>query len=377
MIGAGVVVRLWPLVLVAWAAAVAAAVLLPPPFADVAAVDEQIYLPEGSPALRGEELDAAGWPDDTVSRAATVALVRPDRPLDDADLGYARTLVDWLEGPDAPAAFGAVTTHLRDPDLTATLTSEDGHALLVALAVDAEPYAPETRAAVATLRERLATDTSPQGLDAYVTGTVGIAVDEDRAIQDSVRRTQVLSVLLVVVLLFWVFRAPLAPLVPLVTVGAAYLVALGVVSVLAGLGLEVSYLYETFSIVIVFGAGTDYCLLIMSRYGEGLRAAESHGEQLGGALRRTTLVATMVVLGGVIASSAASTIVGFSAQSLAEFGLFRTMGPALAVTVAIALVAGVTLTPALVRATGRWLFWPGTTGRAGVGTDMAEQDPPR
>ena len=370
---AGAVVRYWPVVLVAWAVAVALAVLAAPPFEDVAAFDEAIFLPPGSPALAAEELVAQGWPDDQLARSATLAFVRRGTALDDDDARYVRGVVDWLEGPAAPEAFGSVATHLRpDPQSGAAaapaavpedaLTAEDGHAWLLLVEVESHPYAPETRAGVAALREHLAAGPAPDGLAAYVTGTVGIAVDEDAAITTSVARTQVLSVVLVVALLVWVFRAPVAPLVPLVTVGTAYLVALGVVSALARAGLDVSYLYETFSIVIVFGAGTDYCLLVMSRYGEELRVAQRAGLDDSRRMRRATLVATMAVLGGVVASSAASTIVGFSAQSVAQFGLFRTLGPALAVTVLITLLAGVTLTPVLVRLLGRALFWPSGTG---------------
>lgn len=355
--------RFWPVVIALWGAAVVAALLLPPPFEEVAAFDEAMFLPPESPALRAEELIEAGWPDDRLARSATVALVRPDAPLGPADEDYARDLVAWLESEEAPAVLDEVSTHLRDEDLADALTSDDGHVLLLPVGMHTQPYSPATRDAVRDLRAHLEARPGPGGLETYVTGTAGVAVDENEAIQTSISRTQLLSVLLVVALLYWVFRAPLAPIIPLATVGAAYLVSLGVVTTLAGAGLDVTYLYGAFAIVIVFGAGTDYCLLIMSRYREELRVGERDGMRTDAGRRRVTLVATMAVLGGVIASSAASTIVGFSAQSVAQFGLFRTMGPALAVTVAVTLLAGLTLTPALVRASGGWLFWPHVAGR--------------
>lgn len=376
---AGYITRYWPVVIAAWLVAVALAVLVPPPFEEVAAFDEAIFLPPDSPALQAGALAASGWPDDHIGRSATLAFVRPSRPLGAEDARYARAVIAWLDGPDAPHAFGSVSTHLDAPGAVEgepsparaisaeALTSDDGHVWLVTIALESHAYAPETRAGVQALRAHLAASAGPEGLDTYLTGTAGVAVDEDAAIRTSVARTQVLSVVLVVALLLWVFRAPVAPLVPLITVGAAYLVSLGVVSALAAAGMDVSYLFETFSIVIVFGAGTDYCLLIMARYGEELRLGQRAGLADTGGTRRATLAATMAVLAGVVASSAASTMVGFSAQSLAEFGLFRTLGPALAVTVFIALLAGVTLTPALVRVFGRALFWPSATGPGPTG----------
>jgi hypothetical protein len=63
-------------------------------------------------------------------------------------------------------------------------------------------------------------------------------------------------------------------------------------------------------------------------------------------------------VGAVIASSGATVIVGFVSQGVAKFGMFRTVGPAMAAAVVVTLVAGLTLTPALMRAFGKNLFWP-------------------
>ena len=88
-------------------------------------------------------------------------------------------------------------------------------------------------------------------------------------------RTTVITLVLVVAILVWIYRSPVAPLVPLTTIGVAFAVSLGVISFLAQAGLKVSALVETFMVVIVLGAGTDYCLFIVSRYKEELA---EHGE---------------------------------------------------------------------------------------------------
>lgn len=372
---AATVVRWWPVVLAAWAVAVGAAVVLTPSFSEVAAFDDTAFLPGDSPAARGQELVMEGWPDDSLSRSATVVAVREGGVLQPRDEAYARGVVDWLSSPDGPAAFGEVTTHLRDPDLEGALVSEDGQAMMVVAGLDRAPYSPEAREAVARLRDHLAERQGPEGLAVHVTGAAAVAADENQAIEATIDRTQVLTVVLVVALLVWVFRSALAPLVPLLTVGSAYLVARGVVAAMAQAGLDVSYLFEAFAIVIVFGAGTDYSLLIMSRYGEELGGAEDAGHTVTAGLRGRVVAVTMAVLGGVIASSAASTVVGFSTLSVAEFGLYRTLGPALAVTVALTLLAGLTITPALVRLVGPALFWPNrlTWGVSGTGAPLVDR----
>ncbi len=351
--------RWWWAVLAVWIAGTAALTLAAPPFKEVATFDEGAFLPEDADAIQGGMLLEEAWPDDNFTRTATLALIREDGELTDADHDHARQLVEWVRSDAAPDVFGAVTTHLDRPELADSLVSEDGQAMLVVIGMEASPFTPRANEAVETLRAHAEEDTSPEGLDVHVTGTAAVAADQSEAIDASVQRAHLITLLLIVLILLYVFRSPVAPLVPLATIGAAYLTSLAVVSLLAqNAGLDVSSLYETFSIVIVFGAGTDYCLLLVSRYHQELLQAGDEGYERTPELRRRTLVATVGVLGAVIASAATTVIVGFSAQGIAEFGLYRTMGPAMAIAIAVTLAAALTLAPALMRMFGRSLFWP-------------------
>lgn len=361
--------RWWWAVIAGWVAVAAVVTLVAPSFAEVATYGEGAFLPGDADAVRGNELLESGW-DDNFTRATTVALVREDGELTDPDREYARELVSWLESGEAPDVVNSVATHLRTERLKGALTSEDGQAMLVVVGFDVTPFSPVANRAVEAIRDHIDEDTTPpDGLDVYATGTAAVAADQSEAIDRSVERAHLFTIVLVVLILLLVYRSPVAPLVPLATIGVAYLTAVGVVSLLADAGMDVSSLFQTFSIVLVFGAGTDYCLLLVSRYHEELELAEDAGYERSGALRHRTLVATMAVLGTVIASSAATVIVGFSAQGVAEFGLFRTMGPAMAIAIAITLAAGLTLTPALMKMFGRTLFWPHRAEGIGHGDD--------
>lgn len=357
-------VRYWRVTLVVWVAIVAVSVVVAPEFTEVATYDENAFLPSGASSLRGAALVREGWPGDNFTRSGVVVLIRDDGPLTRADTAYAVGLAEWLRSDEAPDGLGRITTHLDEPELTDALLSEDRHAMLLIAGFDVPPFSPPGHEVVRAMRDRIARTPPPRGLEAMVTGAAGIALDEHVAIEESVARTELLTVALVVLLVLWVLRSPVAALVPLITVGAAYAVAMAVVGSLARAGMDVSYLFQMFAIVIVFGAGTDYALLILARYAEpdttGPQGEIVDGPKAAGIARRERrLIGTMAVLTGVLASTAASTMVGFSAQVVAQFGLFRTMGPALAISVFITLVAGVTLTPAVMRLFGRWLFWPG------------------
>src|SRR5262249_3572397 len=98
------------------------------------------------------------------------------------------------------------------------------------------------------------------------------------------------------------------------------------------------------------GAGTDYCLFLISRYREELAAGKD---------ARSALAASVGGVGGALAASAGTVICGLGLMATAEFAKVRCGGPGIAVGLAVALVASLTLTPALLSIFGSWAFWPG------------------
>jgi putative drug exporter of the RND superfamily len=366
--------RAWWAVIALWVALTAGLVLLTPSFEDVATYDDTAFLPEGSPSVAGNRLVEDGWPDDDLSSTITVVIERPDGPLTDADHEVLAALVDWARSDDAPAVLGPVTTHLSDPDLADTFVADGGQAVFFLIGLEVPAYTPPANAAVGAVRDHVAATVLPPGTDAFVTGAAAVAADENVAIESTVARTTWLSLLLVGSILLWVFRSPIAPLVPLTTVAVAFLVSRAVVTLLARAGMDVSALYETFAVVIVFGAGTDYCLFLLARYREELDGGAAAELVPATRLRAGALTVTVGVMLAVLGSSAATTIVGFSAQGVADFGLYRTMGPALAVSIAVTVLTALTLAPALMRLFGRWLFWP-ERFRAALSTTAPDQVP--
>ena len=225
--------------------------------------------------------------------------------------------------------------------------STDGAVELLSVRLSADPIGEPARDAVEALRAHLAS-IDGEGLEATVTGTVAITADYLEAVIAGTDRTTLVTVVLVIVILLLIYRAPVAALVPLLTIGAAFAVARAALALLAMAGWQVPSLLDTFSVVLVFGVGTDYAIFVLSRY----------REELGRVARDIAAVVTVGRIGAVITASAATVMVGLSSMAAASFGMFQTIGPALAVTVAITLAAGLTLTPALAMLAGRWLYWP-------------------
>ena len=349
-----------------WAALAAFLSAVAPPFADVAVQDQSAFLGRNAPSLAAAERIKELWPREEFNEAAIVVLSRKQR-LREADRRYARRLERWLNGPRAPRNVSVTVSPFSRPEFRDILNARNGRALLVVVGFTTSPFEPATNEAVARVREHVGSS-QRGGLSVHVTGAAGIGADQGTALERAVHRTTIITLVLVIVILLWVFRSPVAPAVPLATIGLAYLVAGSLVALLAGAGLEVSSIVETFMVVFVFGAGTDYCLFILSRFREELE----HRREA-----RSTLVITMTVVGAVIASSAATVIAAFATQGVADFGLFRTTGPALAIATLVTLLAGQTLTPAFLSILGPRTFWPHRfDARTDSATDSTPLSPP-
>ncbi len=318
-----------------------------PQLRDVATYDETAFLTADAESIRAVDVLARNWPEDDFGNSAAI-VVSHAGGLRPSDLAYVDALEAWLRSAAAPEPVRGTQSVRTRPELRDVLNAKDGTTTILLVQFKTPPFEPPTNDAVVDIRDRIR-ETQSADLTAHVTGNAGVAADQSNTIQRSIDRTTYITLILVVLILLWVYRSPVTLGVPLITIGISFLVARGIVALLAQAGMKVSSLVETFMIVIIFGAGTDYCLFIISRFREEVGRGHEY---------RRTLTATIAVVGAVIASSAGTVIVGFAAQGVAKFGMFRTVGPAMAVAVLVTLVAGLTLTPALMRAFGRKLFWP-------------------
>jgi putative drug exporter of the RND superfamily len=358
-------------VLGAWALTAIGLFLAAPPFSEVAVRDPATFLPADAPVVQGAGLVEEEWPDTARSDLVVVA-ARDDGELTADDRAYVGDLVAALDpATGRVAGIETVASPLDAGDpVAASLSSPDEQAVLVTVGVEPAPFSPASDEVVAEVRALVEDLDPPDGLEVGTTGVSSIGADQNAVIARATSQTSVLSALLVLGILLLVFRSPVTPLVPLLTVGLAMVVAQSIVSLLAAAGLEVTDLYESVATVVIFGAGTDYGLFMVSRYREQTKGFADVGTPPVG------LVTTAAALVVVITGSAGTTIVGFASQSVAEFGLFRTLGPALAIAMAVALVAGLTVGPALIRLFGDLLFWPRRPEPAPIAGGSSGTTPP-
>jgi RND superfamily putative drug exporter len=187
------------------------------------------------------------------------------------------------------------------------------------------------------------------GLEVYVTGDLGLWADFEEVFGEVDTRLLLATVVLVLVLLGAIYRSPLIAVIPIFVVGLAYQVATGFIYLYADAGNNVNSNSTGILIVLMFGVGTDYCLLLVSRYREELHRVEDKHEAMARALRRA---------GPAVLASGCTVIAAMLVLLLADTGSTNSLGPVSAIGVAAVLLAGLTLLPALLTAAGRKGFWP-------------------
>jgi len=191
---------------------------------------------------------------------------------------------------------------------------------------------------------------SQDGLKVYVTGQGGQAADQAEVFGGIDGTLLLATVGVVIVVLLFTYRSPILWLLPVVSAGTALFIAQGVIYFLAkNFDLTVNGQSQGILTVLVFGAGTDYALLLVARYREELRRHENRHEAMAFALHRAA---------PAIIASASTVILGMLCLLLAEMNSTAGLGPVSAIGIGVALLVMLTLLPALLVITGRWIFWP-------------------
>ena len=188
------------------------------------------------------------------------------------------------------------------------------------------------------------------GLHAYVTGPAASAADSVKIFKgiDSTLLYATLGV--VIVLLLLTYRSPILWLLPIISAGVALTTAEAFIYLLIQhAGLVVNGQSAGILVVLVLGASTDYALLLVARYREELRRHEDRHEAMAIAMRRA---------GPAIIASGLTVVAGMLCLLAADSADISGLGPVAAIGIAVGLLAMITLLPALLVITGRWVFWP-------------------
>lgn len=304
------------------------------------------------PSGDDEAFPPSGLPDS--SEAAQVTALLDEFPSADATVG----ILVWSRGgaelssADLAAvdtAASALAEQSTTPQAVRPQVSDDGSAALVAVPLSAADVEADVSGTATSLRDA-ASAGLPDGLRAYLTGPVGFQDDVSNAFAGADFRLLLVTVLVVAVLLIVTYRSPVLWIVPLVVVGVADFLAGRVVAALAEpLGVTVDASISGILSVLVFGAGTNYALLLVARYREELLVRPDRHEAMRTAVRSA---------GPAIAASGGTVALSLATLLLAELSGNRALGAACAIGVVVAIAFALVVLPAALVVCGRGLFWP-------------------
>lgn len=378
------VAQRWQYIIAVWMIVLTGLFVVAPSWEDVVQDGEFAFLPEDADSRLAEEAYTKAFPEDILASQVFVVVRRTSNAegLSEED----REFVDEVLVPRVMDAVGydpdeedevrsadeeQVVTRIRWFRTRGTgtqLESEDNKATLVQVELRNEFLNKQNHGTVKAIEDLLAklryevktitTDAGetrevpvvPGGLDLAISGNATFGRDMMKAAQDSAKATERWTVALVILLLLVIYRSPLLALIPLVTVAVATEIARKMLSIFAAWGwVDLFSGIETYVTVVVYGAGVDYCLFLIARYKEELDATGTLNDAVVRSLGR---------VGAALTASAGTVMCGIGMMVFAEFGKFQQAGVAITFGLFVVLCAALTFTPAVLRWTGRWAFWP-------------------
>lgn len=328
-------------ILALWIAGAVILMFTAPNMADLVRDKGEVKLPDGYSSTLASDLQKKHNPDS--KGEDYIVVYHADKALTKADKDKIEATQSKIEDNKAAYHVESVVNSFKHPELKDEFLSDDKKTLLATLTVDAG------NTPVKEIRDKLEDAVSVKGLKTYLTGNALIQEDVVQNSENGLHKTEGITVIFILVVLFLVFRSVIAPFIPLLTVGITFLVSQSVVSFLVKyLDFPISTFTQIFMVCILFGIGTDYCILLMSRFKESI----SSGQSVENAVTETYRTAGKTVLYSGIA-----VLVAFMSLWFVKFDLYRS-AVAVGVGIVVLLLALYTIVPFFMRTIGRALFWP-------------------
>ncbi|KXZ15011.1 hypothetical protein AXI59_03930 [Bacillus nakamurai] len=331
------------LIAAAWIIATVIFMLTAPDMAELTREKGQISVPDGYSSSYAHKL--IDQMSDSHSASSSVVIVFHEKGLMPDKKAQLKKAVDTLTDHKKTLHIKTVTSYFgeKNADIKNQLLSKDRQTMLVQLQLDT------TKHDSIEIKDQIDKELKPYGISYGITGQSLIDEDVLKSSQDGLKKTEYITVAFILIVLVLVFRSVVAPFVPLLSVLISYLVSQSIVAFLVDqLNFPLSTFTQIFMVAIMFGIGTDYCILLLSRFKEEL----AHGADV-----KDAVVVTYKTAGKTVLYSGLAVLIGFACIGFATFKLYQSAA-AVAVGVAVLLLALMTIVPFFMAVLGKTLFWP-------------------
>lgn len=281
--------------------------------------------------------------------------------LTDRQIEQIQALTERLDQDPVEQQQAVVPLYQLPPQAVKGQLSEDGSTLVMPLFFNETADSDQLKEGIAGLERKtedifgnnpfaVAVDDSNGAMSARVTGPVGISIDAIGLFASADVSLLIATVLLVLVLLLLIYRSPVLAIIPIIAVGFAYMVTSPILGFMADKGwITVDAQSISIMTVLLFGAGTDYCLFLISRFRQILYHEPD---------KRKALFQAITGSSGAIAMSGFTVVAALLVLLLAEYGAYHRFAVPFSLSIFIMFIASLTLVPALLAIFGRGSFYP-------------------
>ena len=265
-----------------------------------------------------------------------------DGAMSKSDQKNVNQTIRYLKRHKSELGIKSMLTPYENSATKKNLISKDKTTELVQLNVS-------KKKSVSNINKQLTKAVKTDGIRTYITGADILQDDFSGAIQEGIKKTEVISVIFIFIVLVLVFRSPIVPLISLLTVGVSFITAFSIVTNLVkNFNFPFSNFTQVFMVIVLFGIGTDYNILLYDRF----KANLGNGMDKFEAAKNAQWNA-----GKSILMSGSSILIGFSALGLARFSVYKSAA-GVAVGVAVLLIVLLTLNMFFMTTMGKTMFWP-------------------
>ncbi|MFJ6942870.1 MAG: MMPL family transporter [Limosilactobacillus mucosae] len=265
-----------------------------------------------------------------------------DGAMSKSDQKNVNQTIRYLKRHKSELGIKSILTPYENSATKKNLISKDKTTELVQLNVS-------KKKSVSNINKQLTKAVKTDGIRTYITGADILQDDFSGAIQEGIKKTEVISVIFIFIVLVLVFRSPIVPLISLLTVGVSFITAFSIVTNLVkNFNFPFSNFTQVFMVIVLFGIGTDYNILLYDRF----KANLGNGMDKFEAAKNAQWNA-----GKTILMSGSSILIGFSALGLARFSVYKSAA-GVAVGVAVLLIVLLTLNMFFMTTMGKTMFWP-------------------
>ncbi len=329
----------WVLI-AAWLIATVLFVIFQPDLNKILSKKGEVSIGDSSPSIVASKMQqkVAGSKGDTL-----LLVFSNEKKISDKEMQDIKKGIDQLNADKEKIQITNIIDPFNTPDAKEQLISKDKTTLLVQ--VNYEKGERDNKTVINDFNNSI----KDVKVKHYITGELAITNDYLISVNKGVDKSAVITIAFILIVLILMFRSVVTPLVSLVSVAVSYLCTMGIIGVfIHAFDFPITSLTQMFVIIVLFGIGTDYHILLFNRY----------KEELGNGLSVEDAILTSYrTAGKTIFFSGLTVFMGFASLSFVQFPIYRSAN-AVAIGIAVLLIEMMTLTPLLMRVLAGKLFWP-------------------